>query len=197
MTDRPVTVVKLGGSLLEWPKWPGRLQRFLGSLADCRVALVVGGGRVVDVVRDLDQFHVLGDDRAHALAMHALGTTARLAGMLLPASAVVGCFDDLPDVWHSGVLPILDPDPILAAIEARSGPVLHTWALTSDSIAARIAVHLDAAELVLLKSVPPPPEWVADAPDWPAAARLGLVDPEFPRLAAAIPRIRLVSLRVS
>lgn len=189
----PITVVKLGGSLLEWPEWPNRLQTFLESMPNRRVVLVIGGGRSVDVIRDLDRIHALGSERAHHLALEALQTSARVASTLLPGSTLIADLDDLPGAWRAGALPILDIPPILATVEAMSGPLPHTWDVTSDSIAARVATHLGAAELVLLKSTPLP----ADCPDWTAAATLGLVDPEFPRIAAPIPSVRFVSLRAN
>ncbi len=62
--------------------------------------------------------------------------------------------------------------------------------MTSDTIAARVADRLGAVELVLLKSATLPP-----GTDRVAAARLGLVDPEFPRAAASILNVSYVNLR--
>ncbi|MGO8902964.1 MAG: hypothetical protein ACLQU5_32175 [Isosphaeraceae bacterium] len=62
--------------------------------------------------------------------------------------------------------------------------------MTSDSIAARIAVLLGARRLILLKSV----VLAADI-DRGEAARLGLVDAMFPQVASALEVVELVGLR--
>ena len=62
--------------------------------------------------------------------------------------------------------------------------------MTSDSIAARIAVLLGARRLILLKSVGPS----ADI-DRGEAARLGLVDAMFPQIASELEVVELVCLR--
>ena len=62
--------------------------------------------------------------------------------------------------------------------------------MTSDSIAARLAVRLGAGELVLLKSSLP-----AAGSTLPGAAETGYVDAYFPTAAAEVPRVRCVDLR--
>ena len=85
----PILVVKLGGSLLDWPEWPARLLAFLATRPGRRAVLVVGGGRFADALRELDRLHALGEERSHVLALHALDLTAEVAAALLPGAAVV------------------------------------------------------------------------------------------------------------
>ena len=67
---------------------------------------------------------------------------------------------------------VLDPLPF-----CRANQVLeHSWRVTSDSIAARVALELNA-DLTLLKSVELP-----SGKTWHEAARAGLVDDVFPAL---------------
>src|SRR5262249_34902973 len=75
-------VVKVGGSLYDWPDLAGRLQDWLGQPSERRVLLVPGGGVTADVVRDLDQRHALGEERAHWLALHALALNAHFLAAL-------------------------------------------------------------------------------------------------------------------
>jgi hypothetical protein len=65
-----------------------------------------------------------------------------------------------------------------------------SWDATSDAVAARVTVVAGAAELVLLKSAPPP---AGDVAAWAAA---GYVDEWLPRVLAGTPvRARAVDLR--
>jgi aspartokinase-like uncharacterized kinase len=70
-----------------------------------------------------------------------------------------------------------------------------SWDVTSDSIAARLAIVTGADELVLLKSVPPPDSDLQPPSSLRQLAASGYVDRFFPELAAQVPRIRLVDLR--
>ena len=65
-----------------------------------------------------------------------------------------------------------------------------SWDTTSDSIAARIALHLAADRLILLKSAQLPAGTVRHE-----AARLGLVDPIFPTAARSLVLVEYVNLR--
>ena len=190
LMSNPV-VVKLGGSLLDWPPLPARLNQFLAAQRGISPVLVVGGGRFADVLRDLDRLHDLGETRSHALALRVLDTTAHLAAALLPGSVVITEVDEIPRIWDVGKLPILAPRGFLDRDDRLApDPLPHAWTTTTDSIAARLARHL-RADLILLKSVPLPPE----APDWPTLARLGLVDPEFPRAVAGLAKVSVVCLK--
>jgi hypothetical protein len=75
---------------------------------------------------------------------------------------------------------VLDCLTFMQEDESRPGTLPHSWAVTSDSIAARAAVVLGAERLVLLKSVDVPPET-----PWEQAAARGWVDVYFPRAIAA------------
>lgn len=191
MKDGPIVVVKLGGSLLGRPEWPGRLASFLNNRPVDRVVVIVGGGPFADLLRGFDQAHALGEVRSHALALRLLDATARIAAALLPGSVVAEELDELTEIWEAGKIPILAPRRFLDGDDQSPDPLPHAWTTTTDSIAARVARHLAASELVLLKSVPLPP----DATTWEAAAALELVDPEFPRAVRNGPLVRFVDFR--
>src|SRR5262245_59141995 len=50
-------VVKLGGSLLTWAEWPTACRRWLAMQPPRRTVLIVGGGGMVDAVRNWDRAH--------------------------------------------------------------------------------------------------------------------------------------------
>ena len=190
MAESPV-VVKVGGSLLGWAGLPRGLSAYLGRRSADRLLLVVGGGAAADWIRGLDRDHGLGDDKAHALALRALDLTAHALAAIVPGLVVVERADGLDRCWRAGRIPVLAPRGFLDEDERTAAdPLPRSWAVTTDAIAARLAVRLAAAELALLKSAPLPP-----GADRAEAARLGLVDPAFPRVARPLGLVTYCDLR--
>jgi 5-(aminomethyl)-3-furanmethanol phosphate kinase len=190
--SRSIVVVKVGGSLLDWPELPARLASYLESRRADRLVLVVGGGRFADVLRDLDAIHSLGEVRSHALALRVLDLSAHVLADLLPGLEVVDDVTQVADAWALGRVPILAPRLFLHVDDRSPDPLPHAWSTTTDSIAARIALRMDACELVLLKSTPLPA-----GVDRREAARLGLVDEEFPRASEEVSVVSYCNLRAS
>lgn len=188
---RPLVVVKVGGSLLGWPAFPDGLAAYLEQRVGDRLVVVVGGGRAADWVRDLDRDHGLGPGRSHALALRALDLTAHVAAALVPGLDLVESPGSFEGCWRSGRIPLLAPGRFLDRQDRESdSPLPHSWDVTTDAIAARLAVHLDASELALLKSAPLP-----KGADRAEAARLGLVDPAFRAEAGRLRLVTYVNLR--
>ena len=79
-------VVKVGGSLFDWPDLGPRLRQWLAANAPREVILVPGGGPTADVIRTLDRTHGLGDEAAHWLALRAMAVNAELLAALLPGA---------------------------------------------------------------------------------------------------------------
>lgn len=169
-------VVKVGGSLYDHPGLGSGLRSYLGSLGS-PVLLVPGGGAVTDAVRELDILHQLGEEAAHWLALRSLAVTA-------------GFLRHLTLGWRLRVT-VLDAFAFAVEDESRQGALPHSWAVTSDSIAARAAVVHQAERLVLLKSVDVPPKT-----PWAEAAERGWVDRHFPGVIAdAMFPIEVVNFR--
>lgn len=189
-------IVKVGGSLFEWPGLGPRLRDWLAANAPRETILVPGGGPAAELVRKLDRVHGLGEETSHWLALRAMRFMAGVLEEVLHDAGVTNTEwyrgdSDLSCIWAGGHLPILDALAFSEKDELRSGALPHTWAVTSDSIAARLAVVAGADELVLLKSAPPP---AGDVAAWAAS---GYVDPWLPRvLAGTDVRATAVSLRV-
>jgi aspartokinase-like uncharacterized kinase len=151
-----MTVVKVGGSLFDHPGLLPGLRAWRAGI-DGPVLFVPGGGAMANAVREWDRVHRLGDETSHRLAIR----TMAVAGGLLVGIPECEIFD-----CHA----ILIDDEL-----PRS------WAVTSDSIAARVAAMKRAARLILLKSVDVP----AGLP-WPEAAANGWVDDYFPTMVARL-----------
>ncbi len=194
MSERRL-VLKLGGSLLDLPDL---VERVTGCIPPgASVALVVGGGSLVDVIRDWSARYSITELRSHHLAMHALGVTAELVCDLLPNARRCLCAADVDSTWRDGATAVVRPEIWFrpgsgwfdGPARLPSGLLPKTWETTSDTLAACVAVEL-SAELVLLKSVDPPAGLSLDE-----ASTLGLIDPVFPLVAAHLKGLRWVNLR--
>jgi aspartokinase-like uncharacterized kinase len=173
----PITVVKVGGSLYDLPDLGPRLDRWLREQAGERFLLVPGGGATADVVRGFHRTHEVDEERCHWLALRALSLNAHFIEGLLAGGIVVEDLGECPAAWEAGQTPVLDLHPFALADEGRPGCLPHCWTVTSDSLAARVAVVAGARRLVLLKSITIPAEM-----GWDEAARLGYVDGTFARV---------------
>ncbi|MCI0458761.1 MAG: hypothetical protein L0Z62_17520 [Gemmataceae bacterium] len=151
-----------------------RLEGWLRKLPGARALIVPGGGPTANLIRELDRRHALGEERAHWLALQALTLNAHFLAALLSAAAVVPSLGDCTRLWQEGSLPILDAYAFARADEGQPGALPHCWAVTSDSLAARVARLARARQLILLKSIDFPPETA-----WPEAHQRGWVDAYF------------------
>ena len=179
-------VVKVGGSLYDLPDLGPRLCRWLAKQDARFVLLVPGGGALADAVRKLDAAHRLGEETAHWLALRSLTVNAHFLAALLPGAVVVGH----PENWQGGTIAVLDPHSFALADEGTSGALPRSWAVTSDSIAARAARVAGIRRLVLLKSITIPCET-----DWNEAARRGWVDEYFATAISDELETHVVTLR--
>jgi aspartokinase-like uncharacterized kinase len=185
-------VIKLGGSLLGLPDLRERLDRFLAGIARPRPILIAGGGAAVQLVREWDRLYRLGEEASHWIALRVLSTNTRVVAKILPDRLiVVDSPEDCAAAWRHDRVPIYDSYYFVSEIDDVShNPLPREWRVTSDSIAARMAVTFGAPELILLKSVTIP-----DGCDVEEAARQGWVDPWFPVVARHIGRITTRNLR--
>lgn len=185
----PARVVKVGGSLFSFPRLGPALREWLAEQPPAANILLAGGGPFAEAIREADARFQLGEERSHWLCVAALELSARLLAELLPACRLVSTCAALqqeiatarpgPLVWAPAVY-LREEDQL-----HPEGALPHTWAVTSDSIAARVARVVGADELVLLKSADPPEG------DWTQA---GYVDGYFRHAARHIPRVRCVNL---
>ena len=186
----PTAVFKLGGSLLGLPDLAARLANLLGDFSRPRPLVVCGGGQAVEALRRWDRVHNLGEETCHWLALRTLSVTARVLERILPEGSVVDTPSDLESVWSAGRVPIYDVYHFIVDIDEESlSPLPRRWRVTSDSIAARVADHLRAPELVLLKSVTIP-----ERMSMTQAANEGFVDAHFPTAAKDLERVVAVNL---
>ncbi|MBN1441929.1 MAG: hypothetical protein JXA90_04425 [Planctomycetes bacterium] len=192
MQIRASTIIKLGGSLLGLPDLAGRLKNFLGDFSRPRPILICGGGDLVEMIQRWDAMYRLGEESCHWLALRVLSINSRIVCRILPDLLVlVNAPEDCPAVWQRGQVPVFDPYHYIAEIdEVSRNPLPRRWRVTSDSIAASMAVAFGAGELVLLQSIPLP-----ERMSLAEAAEERVVDPHFPLVARNVPRVVSINLR--
>jgi aspartokinase-like uncharacterized kinase len=182
----PAIVVKVSGSLFDLPDLGPRLQSWLDELKTPDILLVPGGGITANAVRQLDRWQGLGEEHSHWLALRAMTLNAWFLAALFPNGAVIEQLLEYRQAVAAGKMPILDAFAFSQADETRPSHLPHSWAVTSDSLAARVAILAKVPRLVLLKSVPLPP-----GIDWGEAAQGGLVDDYFPEVVRESPALQV------
>ena len=141
-------VVKLGGSVLrDAAAFASVLDVLASGLAHQRAVVVPGGGPFADVVRTVDERMGLGDDEAHWMAVLAMDQYAQLIASRLTGATCVVSIDEILAALNAGRVPVLAPYRWLRAVD----PLVHSWEVTSDTIAAWVADALGARQLVLVK----------------------------------------------
>jgi aspartokinase-like uncharacterized kinase len=164
-------VVKLGGSLLNGPyllDWLEGLARYGAG----RIVIVPGGGPFADQVRTAQTHWGFDDGVGHRMAMLGMAQfglmLAGLQSTFVPAADTA----EIERTLAQGQVALWLPTRL------ESVDVPRNWSVTSDSLAAWLAGRLEAARLVLVKSVR------LDATELSAAelALRGVVDESFPEM---------------
>ena len=150
----------MGGSLFDFPDLAPALRRWVAVQPPACHVLVAGGGPFADLIRQADARFSLGEEISHQLCLETLRVTARWLAALLPEAPLRTSLDQLltePLALRDADGRVL-PDEFMTRWEPQRHPhpLPASWQVTSDSIAARLAEVLEAEELVLLKSSPPP-----------------------------------------
>ncbi|QDV24477.1 amino acid kinase family protein [Aureliella helgolandensis] len=198
-SPRPIRIVKLGGSLLNTPDLRSRFDRWCAANPHPCTLVLVGGGSLVDAVRQLDAVHQFSATFSHWLCISLLEQTARLAHQLLPNRLLIETREDLDFFLSSRCATDRRSQQSVAIVQV--GLFIHptqgeiqlpeSWDITSDSIAAACCQRMNAEKLVLLKSVT-----VTRPMDrLDELAQQGIVDPYFPDLAKSLHQVEIVNLR--
>jgi 5-(aminomethyl)-3-furanmethanol phosphate kinase len=171
--SRGPLVVKLGGSLArdrQFARWIEAIRQWNnGSI------IVPGGGPFADCVRDAQMYMRFSDAAGHRMALLAMEQYA---------TACASSFSDVLLMSDEAQLALIGEGrtafwlPSRMALGADDLP--QNWQVTSDCLAAWLALRLDARALVLIKSVDAKSDPVTAA----ALVEREIVDPLFARFAA-------------
>jgi aspartokinase-like uncharacterized kinase len=169
-----LAVVKIGGGLAASPDALRRVaEAVAAAAARTRLVVVPGGGPFADAVRAFDATYGLSPSAGHWMAILAMDQYAFALADLIPGGRLVEDGPGIQSALASGAIPILAPSRWLRAADELP----HRWDVTSDSLAAYLAMLLGADELILVK---------------PVSGGLELVDPYFTRALPAGVRWRVV-----
>jgi aspartokinase-like uncharacterized kinase len=139
-------VVKLGGSLLGTPE----LKRWLTLLAkesDGRIVIVPGGGVFADTIREQQAFGQYGDVAAHFMALLAMEQYGHVLQSLQPDLVAASTELEIAErSWQHRAI-IWMPSHMVLADE----DIPQSWDVTSDSLAAWLAIKIGADRLILVK----------------------------------------------
>lgn len=137
-----MNVVKLGGSLLETGKIFDCLKHIV--LQNQNTVVVCGGGVFANCVRDTQQKWGFDEVAAHEMALLAMKQTAIMCQNLQPEFALVSKTLDLKNhplaIWSPNIN------------ELNAAQIKPSWNVTSDSLAAWLAVKLNAEALLIVKA---------------------------------------------
>ena len=138
-------VIKLGGSLLLMPGLKEKFQKWLQQNLHPLSLIVVGGGEIVDAVRNIHAVNALPEDFAHWVCVDLMRHTARLAQRILGDVDLYETLDDLQRALtgaaNDGVEPIVaivQPGICFARQFSNMG-LPETWEVTSDALATAIS----------------------------------------------------------
>src|SRR5262245_50016867 len=125
-----IRIVKVGGSLLDWPLLNERLAAWLAAQSPACNVLLAGGGDLTDAIRRAQTIHRFDDEDAHWMCVRALSVTAHLLSRLLPEATLTGSLDKMLAAARSeAAFFVLDPGAWLQQEEFRlpGQPLPHDW----------------------------------------------------------------------
>ncbi len=135
-------IVKLGGSLLK-----------TGQIFDCLLKIsnsneltivVCGGGDFADEIRKAQKKWHFDDIAAHEMAILAMQQMAIMCQNLQPEFIITSSVSEIKTHRHIIWFPTVS--------ELNAAEIPPTWEITSDSLAAFLAIKLNANKLVIVKS---------------------------------------------
>jgi len=192
MSRIPIRVVKVGGSLFDLADLADRLRSWLAAQPPAHHVLITGGGALVEQVRQWHAQRPLSEEAAHWMCVDLMAVTAHMLHDWLPEIPLIEDDRLLCQRLGERSCTIFSPAHWMRHSEPHlPGKKLPTnWEVTSDSIAARLAITLLADELVLLKSAAP-----SKSANLEQLAQSGYVDPMFAALQPELPPTHLVNFR--
>lgn len=137
-----VTVVKIGGSLFP---------EYVDKLCDCfkktdePLVLVNGGGDLANQIRKYNDKYNYSDDVNHWIAIECMNIIGKLIADKNNNIELITELNEIKEIHNKNKIPLLLTYDLLK----KEDPLIHSWNITSDSIACWIASKLNAKLLIL------------------------------------------------
>ena len=142
-------VLKIGGSLLNFPDRLSRLLMEIENIASrYQILIVPGGGTFADEVFKIQQAFALSDDTAHWMAILAQNQFGMVLAERLTSRMTIIEVNEFTNSNNTGLF-LLMPFSYLKA----NDELPHTWDVTSDSIALWIGKETESDFVLLVKIV--------------------------------------------
>jgi aspartokinase-like uncharacterized kinase len=168
-------VLKIGGSILVHREAPSLLrERIAADFSDDQVNMIVGGGRMIDALRELDDIHGFDQTEMHWRCIRALRLSFELASEWFPEAIRIQTEAEF-QAHRSHQAPgmfLIAVDSFYTPQDADALPI--GWQTTSDSLSALLAKKLSIRDLTLIKSCQ-----IAQSLTVAAAASKRIVDEAF------------------
>lgn len=170
-------VLKLGGSLLSRPSLIDFLQ-LASQQGQGKLVIVPGGGIFADQVRLTQKQWHYSDKIAHEMAILAMQQMALLFQGICPCLALTHKVTNI----HAALQQhrVILWSPLLTEIDQDEVPA--NWDITSDSLAAWLALKLNSPQLILVKSVTIP-----DNASLAQLSQLNIIDQGFSKMVDQTP----------
>ena len=165
-------VLKLGGSLLSSPVLLQYLQ-LACEQGQGQLIIVPGGGVFAEQVRVTQKQWQYNDKTAHAMAILAMQQMALLFQGVCAELVLVDKVATIPMALQRQQVVVWSP----LVTELDAAGLAASWDVTSDSLAAWLAIQLSAYKLLLVKSVAIPADATLEQ-----LSIAGIIDQAFTRL---------------
>ncbi|MGI9471933.1 MAG: aspartate kinase [Rubripirellula sp.] len=186
-------VVKVGGSLLLREDLVSSLSHWMEAQSPSETLIVVGGGRLIDAVRELDRLRPDDPEAVHWTCVELLNATGRMLARWFEWPCVesqAACSELLATQrWSQETAVVLPTAFYHADVNPTAISLPHDWRTTTDSIAGLLACLAGADELVLLKT--------CDVDVTRSLTQLAadeIVDSALPGIEKHLPRVRVERL---
>jgi aspartokinase-like uncharacterized kinase len=137
-----VTVVKIGGSL--FPEYTTELCKYLTKSQE-KILLIPGGGIFANAIRQINEVKTFSDDINHWNAIKCMDILGTFIADENKDIIPINHLEDMESIHNLDKIPLL----LCYDLMKNEDSLIHSWDITSDSIACWVAHKINAKLLIL------------------------------------------------